>query len=701
MTVLDNQHAVAGLDTFRDPRSVAVVGASKDPTKWGYWLAQGALAGSHRRAVHLVNRSAARFGEQDSVRSIAEIDGLLDLVVLCVPAVSVPQVVQESLERGARGFLGITAGLDRALGRLGAERELAAQIRAGRARLVGPNCLGVYDAATDLKLAWGEFEAGALGIVSQSGQLGSELAGLATDRGIGVSRFVSVGNQVDVTATEVVADLIDHEETVVVALYAESFVDGREMVETLRTLREAGKHTILLTIGGSPASRSAAQSHTGSLTSALDVVDAACRAAGAVRVDTPAQLIEVAQMLVDAPLPRGNRVAIVGDSGGQGAVAADVLGAHGLDVRLLTGRVRDDLAAILPPDAGVHNPIDLAGAGERDLGVYADVVEKLLAREEVDAVTVTGYFGSYGLHTPSIQHEEETVARRVAAASRRHDKPVALHSMCRDSASIDLIRGLGVPTYHTIETAALSLGACARIATQVPRVLPHTEPGPWGTRVHGYLAARRMLEQSGVTFPAARAVAGLEDLLRAAGDLRAPFVLKADWIAHKTEVGGVVVSIPDVEAACVAFEKMSDRLGPGTYVLEEMDTRSHIVEMIVGGRQDPIFGPLVMVGGGGIQAELFSDTALELAPVDQDTADQMLQRLRSHALLSGWRGRPATDIAALSRIVVAVSEALAEHPDCSEIEINPVRVNPDGAVAVDALAVFQTDPAPVPHKETT
>src|SRR5690606_18081471 len=218
-----------------------------------------------------------------SVPSVRDVPGELDLVVLCVPAAGVPQVVREALDKGPRGFLGITAGLDRAL-HPGAERELARAIRRRGARIVGPHCLGIYDAATDPQLAWGEFTPGPLGIVSQSGQLGSELANLAAESGLGVSRFVSVGNQVDVTAEEALADLAEHEQTRVVALYVESFIDGRRMIRTLRRLRDAGKHTIVLTVGASEAGRAAARSHTGAMTSALDVVDAACRAAGAIRV---------------------------------------------------------------------------------------------------------------------------------------------------------------------------------------------------------------------------------------------------------------------------------------------------------------------------------------------------------------------------------------------------------------------------------
>jgi acyl-CoA synthetase (NDP forming) len=694
------QRADSGLGVFRDPRSVTVVGASGDPTKWGYWLARGALAGRHRRVVHLVNRNAATIEGHTSVGSLTEISERLDLVVLCVPPLQVPGVVREALDRGARGFLGITAGLDRAVGRPGAERELAAEILSRGGRLVGPNCLGIYDASSDLQLAWGEFRPGSLGIVSQSGQLGSELSELAAARGLGVSRFVSVGNQVDVRATDVLADLVDHDATRVVAVYVESFGDGRAMVDTLGTLRDAGKHILVLTVGASEASRGAARSHTGSMTSALDVVDAACRAAGALRVDTPAQLVEIAAMLTSAPPMRGRRVAIVGDSGGQGALAADVLSSHGLDVVTLGPAIQESLALSLPSDAAVANPVDLAGAGERDLDVYAAVVEELLAAPEVDAVTLTGYFGSYGHYTPSIEDHEKAVARRIAHAAQARDKPVVVHSMCSSSATVDLIRELGVPVHHTIETAARGLRGCADLAARPGRDLAMPAACTWDQEVDGYLSARALLESAGIPFPAARKVVDPSDLTQAAGELCAPYVLKVDGVLHKTEVGGVVVGLPDSAAAGAAFEEMSARLGPGSYVLEEMDIRPDAVELIVGASRDPAFGPVVMVGAGGTQAELLADTAVELAPVDHPTAVTMLERLRTHALLDGWRGRPAVDVLAAAEVVVAVSRLIAAFPQCTEIEINPLRVAQDGVLAVDALATL-AEPSVAPREEAS
>jgi acyl-CoA synthetase (NDP forming) len=648
---------------FSDPASVAVVGASDDPSKWGHWLARGALIGRSRRAVHLVNRGGGLVLSEPTVRSLSELAEPPELVVLAVPAAHVPEVVDEALAVGVRGFVGIPAGID--------ERVIR-RIREAGARLLGPNCLGVFDAATSLHLAWGRFQPGSLGVVSQSGQVGLEIAGLAAASGIGVSRFVSVGNQADVTAAEALLDLVSHDLTTVVGVYLESFGPG--IVDALSQLRAAGKPVVLLTVGSSVAGREAARSHTGSLTSSVDVVDAACRRAGAVRVTTPAALVDLAAVL-SSGAPSGGRVGVISDSGGQGAIAADLVVAAGLTVPALSA------VDGLPVGASRRNPVDLAGAGERDLMNYARAVEVLVRGGEVDAVVLSGYFGSYGSDTPSLAAAEVAVASRICALAR--ETPVVVHSMCSDSAAVRALRAGGVPVQLTIERAVAALGHVKRLGSPPREVVPAgvTPVAPYRP---GYLAARDLL--SFVRFPEARAVASLADI--AATTLRPPYALKADWLAHKTEHGGVAINLTDPAAA---FEDMRARLGAGTYVLEEMDTREHTVELIIGAKRDPSFGPVVLVGAGGVHAELFRDTAIELAPVTPATARDMLARLVCAPLLQGWRGAPAVDVEALAEVVAQVSETLAARPDLAEIELNPVRVGPDGVLAVDALIVPSVD----------
>ncbi|SDF36517.1 Acyl-CoA synthetase (NDP forming) [Lentzea fradiae] len=687
---------------FSDPASVAVVGASDDPAKWGHWLARGALVGRDRRAVHLVNRGGGPVLSEPTVRSLSELTEAPELVVLAVPAAHVPAVVDEALAVGVRGFVGITSGIDEAVVR---------RIRAAGARILGPNCLGVYDAATSLHLAWGRFQSGSLGIVSQSGQVGLEIGGLAATSGLGVSRFVSVGNQADVTATEALLDLVSHDMTTVVGLYLESFGPG--IVPAMAELRAAGKPVVLLTVGSSAAAQEAALTHTGALTSSLDVVDAACRRAGAIRVATPAALVDLAAVL-SGGIPRGRRIGVISDSGGQGAIAADLAVAAGLSVPTLTS------VDGLPEGASRRNPIDLAGAGERDLANYARAVEVLARGGEVDTVVLSGYFGSYGEDTPSLESAEVAVAERICRAAAESGVTVVVHSMRPDSAAVRALRAGGVPVQHTIERAMAALGDATRLASlderstraasrpgmSVPaeRMKAGGPPGgdpcaslaaretstagerqvartnaPPSCRP-GYLTARTLLDF--VRFPRAHAVTSVAETR--ATPLRGPYALKADWLAHKSEHDGVKTNVTDPAAA---FEEMHARLGPGTYVLEEMDTRENAVELIIGARQDHSFGPVVLVGAGGLHAELFNDTAIELAPVTPATAREMLDRLVCAPLLKGWRGAPAPDVEALAEVIARISEMISARPDLAEIELNPVRVGPDGVVAVDALVI--------------
>lgn len=666
------------LRIFSNPTSVAVVGATSDPAKWGYWLARGALSGRHRRAVHLVNRTRATILGETSHASLGELPEVPELIALCVPAALVGTVVDEALALGVRGFLGITAGVPD-------ERGVADRIVAAGARLVGMNSLGIYDSATELQLAWGRFTPGSIAVVTQSGQIGSEIALLAARAGLGVSRFVSIGNQTDVGAVELLDDLATDHTTQLVALYLESFSRGADLIDALAKLRCAGKPTVVLTVGASEASSRLARSHTGSLTSSLDVVDAATRAAGAIRVATPAELVDVARMLLSAPMPAGDRVAIVGDSGGQTGIAADVAARSGMRVPAFSPELESALARTLPTGAACSNPVDLAGAGEQDLSSYSDVVSRLLHSGEVDAVVLTGYFGMYGSDTPSLADREREVVRAMGAAAHSASKPLLVHTMADGNGTTDEMRHQSIPIYSTIDTALRAVSNGARLASKGRELSrPPRRAAVIGS---GYLEAQKLLEGTGIRFPASVVVRSSDELPSATETLTAPYVLKASWLEHKSESGGVQVGIADARELTQAFAIMHAGLGTGDYVVEELDSRPNTVEILVGARRDLNLGPIIVVGAGGTEAEVYRDVVVEMAPVDQQTALHMLERLKCAALLRGWRGRPAVDIASLADAVAAVSELAAANPGITEIEINPLRVGPDGILAVDALVV--------------
>ena len=673
------------LRAFRNPASVALIGASPDMRKWGNWFVPGLLAGRHRREVVLVNERGANISGVASVRRIADSPVPPELAVICVPPAAVPRAVDEALAVGATGLLVITAGIDHMVGH-GTESLLATTARAAGARLIGPNCVGLLDAANELRVLWAEPSAGSMAIVSQSGQIGLEFASAATACGLGVSRFVSLGNQVDVCAVDVLEDLIDDELTRVVALYLESFGDGRDLVRAISRLHDAGTPTVLLTVGGSSASSAAARSHTGSLTSSMDVVDAACRAAGAIRATTPLQVVDAARVLASACRPRGRRIAIVGDSGGQGAVAADLAAAVGMEVPPFPDSTQTDLAAMLDYNASVVNPVDLGGAGTLDYGHYGRTVETAITSGVVDLVVLTGYFGGYSLDYPDTAADEIAVANAMCTASTAAGVPVFVHSQAATSATLEALAAGGITTHRSIDRAISAAGSAVAGALSKPRSLSLGTVRPAGA-LAGAFEPRQLLADAGIPFARSIAAHDRSEARDAASSLHPPFVLKADWVEHKTEVGGVVLGLSCVDDVLVVFDEMRARLGVGRYLVEEMDTRSSVVEMLVCLRRDPAFGDVIVVGAGGALAELHRDTTQELAPVDAVLAEVMLRRLRCWPLLEGWRGAPRSDVDALIELIVALSGMGLDGLCVDEIEINPVRVSPSGVLAVDVLVV--------------
>ena len=671
------------LEPLFAPRSVAIVGASDDPAKWGNWLGRGALRGEHRRPVYMVNRNGGTILDRPAYASLHDLPDAPELVVIAVPAAAFEQAVDDALAVGARALVGITAGL----GELGPEaqareRALVERVRAAGAMLLGPNCLGVFDATSDLGLASNEFPPGSIGLISQSGNLALELGILARAADMGFSRFASVGNQADLDLAELVASFAAHEGTELIAVYAEDFSDGRAFVDAAAA---ASTPVILLTVGRSDASIRAAVSHTGALVSDVSVVEAACRSAGAHLVSTPGEMIDLAQALLRARPLAGPRVAVIGDGGGHGAIACDVAATAGLDLPLLSNELAGRLAASLPHTAATRNPVDLAGGGEQDFFSYARVARAVLESGEIDAVLLTGYFGGYSQYSDEFAGQEADVAREVARAAEESGRPLVAQTMYADSPTAAVLRAGSVPVYSGIESAVAVLAALLpRPPAPGSPELPEQRPLP---ELDGYFGARALLEAAGIEFVAARSVPAGGDVEAAAGELGYPVVVKALGTLHKSDVGGVVVGIAGPDELRAAVADLRRRLDPPGFSVERVAPVHEGVELIVGAGRDPRFGPVAAVGLGGIYTEIFGDVAVGLAPLDVAEAERMLYSLRGAPLMAGARGRPPCDVRAAAEAAVALSRVAASHPGIAEIEINPLLVTPDGAVALDARVI--------------
>jgi acyl-CoA synthetase (NDP forming) len=679
--------ATRDLRPLFDPRSVAVVGASSDTSKWGHWLARGAVAAEHRRAVYLVNRKGGEVLGRRTYRSLAELPDAAELVAIAVPAAAFEETVEASLAAGARAIVAISAGLgESGDGGQARERAVVERVRAAGAVLLGPNCNGVFDAAAELQLGLDGLQQGPIGLISQSGNLCYEIALLAADVGLGVSRVASVGNQADLDAGDLVAAFAEDANTRVIAAYVEDFRDGRAFA---RAARASDTPVVLLAAGHSDAGKRAALSHTGALVSDLAAVDAACRSAGIVRVSTPRELVDAAQLLLAPRRPRGKRLAIVGDGGGTGVIAADVAAVAGLELPTLSDDLQARLAAELPPTSVTANPVDLAGAGEQDFRSYARVIGGILESAEVDTVVLTGYLGGYGGQDDGLEARELDVALSLVAASEASGRPLVCHLMYADASPARLLREAGVPVYREIEGALNSL---ARVVAGIVRLtvdIPAYATEPSGLAAgDGYLEARRLVESAGIRLAEARPVLTEDDARVAADELGYPVVLKALGLVHKSDAGGVALGLRNDDDLRRAFARMATSLSAQEYVVERMVSEPVAAEVIVGCRRDPRFGPLVLVGLGGLYAEVLRDVAVALAPAGPDELEALIRSLRGASLLTGARGRPALDIAAVAGAAGALSRLAAAHPEIAEIEVNPLLALPDGAIGLDARVVL-------------
>ncbi len=677
-----------------EPRSVAVLGASDDPAKWGNSVARALLRSERRRSVYLVSRGKPAILGRRTYPSLAELPEPPELVVLVVPAHAFEQSVDAALGAGARAIVAITAGLGET-GEEGhaVERAVAERVRVAGALLLGPNCMGLVDRATELDAApWLELPPGEIAFVSQSGNLALDLAYRARDAGLGFSRFVSLGNQADVEAAEVIASCAEHEGTRLVAVYCEDFRDGRAFARAALAPARAGKPVVLLAPGRNEAAARAARSHTGSLATAAAVVDAACRAAGIFRVHTPRELVDLALALCRCPRPRGRRLAVVTTGGGNGVIAADVASAAGLEVPALSAGLSRRVEALVPEVGFAGNPVDLMGSSMNDPRSLVRVAEALLESDEIDAVMLTGspFALWHGFAEELAALEPETVPLFTAIAERT-GKPLVVSTDRPETPAAWAARDAGIPVYRDVESAAAVLARLAEAAGRPPEGVPDI-PRPARPEVvsAGYWEARELLEAAGVAFVDARRARDPEEARAAAAEIGYPVALKALGLVHKSDAGGVVLGISGPAELERILSELKTSLSPEAYSVERMEPVAEGIELLIGCRRDARFGPIALVGLGGLYAELLSDVQLALAPVDEATAERLLRRLRGAPLLLGLRGRPAVDLAAAGRAVAALSRFGAAHPEIAEVEVNPLLVTPGGVLGLDARIVLDT-----------
>jgi acyl-CoA synthetase (NDP forming) len=676
---------VSGLTPLFAPASVAILGASRNPAKLGHRLLQNVKDGGYGGALHAVNPSGEPILGCATVPSIAALPPGLDLALVSLPAPAVPAAITALAARGVRAAVILSSGFGEVdEGGRAAQAALLATARRAGMRLVGPNCMGVYSAPASLNgtYFWDLPRApGGISIVSQSGAYGGLIFRHLGGRGLGVARFVSIGNQADVEIAEVLDWLAGDPATTLIACFVEALRDGPRFLAAAR--RAAGRTPIVVLKGGrSEAGRRAAGSHTGSLAGSHDVFRAACASAGVVLAEETEEFFDAVETLAARPgRPASPAVAVVTVSGGPSVVAADSAEREGLVVPALGAAGQAALRALLPPFAAVGNPVDLTPQVEP--ANIAPAVRRVFEEPAIAGVVAV----NVGLDFPEF-------AEGVVAAARATGKPAV--AFTADAPEITRrFQAAGVPVLPSPERAVRAWRALWRsrppappLPLRAPVLSPEVRRALDTTRgALPYQLARRLLEESGVRFCREAIVAGPDEAVQAAARIGYPVVVKADaaGLTHKTETGGVALDVRDADAVRAACAALKTRAGAERFVVQERLGPG--VELLLGARRDEVFGPVVVFGAGGILTETLRDVSVRLAPLGEGEAEAMLGEGARPRLLAGPRGLRPVQPGALVAVIQAVAALVVAEPRLQEIDVNPLIAAGADVVAVDALVI--------------
>jgi acetyltransferase len=709
-----------------EARSVAVVGASADSRKRGHQVVRSLLGSAYEGDILPVHPDGGTLLGLPVARSVTDLPCCPDLALVCTRAASVPGVLERCAGRGVKGAVILAVGFDES----GPEgealaREVGAIADRTGLRVIGPNTSGFMNPGLGLNLVGiRAVEVGRMALLSQSGNVALDIITRASAGSVGISLYVGIGNELDVRFHEYISYLETHRASEVILIYAEGFRDGRAFMHAVS--RVGRKKPIVVLKGGRSANgASAARSHTGAIAGSYEVFRSLLEQVGAHEVTRSDELLRVGEMLAGQPPFRSGGVVVLADGGGHATLATDALESLEVPLAKLTPATRTRLAELLHSAAAVSNPIDLAGAADRAPAVFARVFQELRRDPECAGVVITGLLGGYALRfTEELEAEETAAAAEIGRLAREASLPTVVHTVYAESGTRALaeLHAAGIPVVDSLElacrcaaaaharrrfmerdassdsladVAAEHVGICAtsRVSGDAPGTLALTE-----------LEARRLLAGQNVPMAPHVVVRTELECERAVAALGGPAVLKvlSATIPHKTEAGGVALDVAREDAADT-FRRI---VRAGKAFADERDFDAGIegvlvspmlphpaLELIVGARCDPNYGPVVLVGAGGTSVELLRDVAIRALPVDGPTAAGMLDDLQIASLFDGFRGSVAIDRGPLVDIILGVARCALENPQISEVEVNPVLVYEGHSVAVDAR-VFVRDTGP-------
>ncbi|MBN2563087.1 MAG: acetate--CoA ligase family protein [Phycisphaerae bacterium] len=703
------------LEGLFSPRSIAVVGASRKEGSVGRAIMRNLVVGDYQGVVYPINPNAKSIL---GVRCVPEIDALdetVDLAVMVLPATVIEEAMIQLADRGTKNFVVISAGF-KEVGGEGVKREtrLRELARQRGLAVLGPNCLGVINTASDVRMnatfATGMPDAGNIGLLSQSGALCTAILDYARGRNIGFSRFISFGNKVDINEVELLWSLAEDPNTHVILMYIEDLSDGQAFLQTAYeiTHRSNPKPVLAIKTGRTPQGAAAAASHTGSLAGSDEVYDAVMSQAGVVRVESIQEMFDFAGVFSDPVMPKGRRTAIVTNAGGPGIMATDACIRYGLQLAKFREYTTKSLRFQLPPSANINNPVDVIGDARHDR--YRSALDAVCADDGVDQIVV--------LLTPQSMTDITEIANVVAETKEFCDKPIVACMMGSVDVApgVEILKHRGVPTFVFPEDAMRSLAAKCQFAewssapTRPPRRF-EVNRGEAEALLASEIEAGRsqlielraleVLKHYGMPLVPFRLAKDADEAVAAANEIGYPVVLKivSPVVLHKTEVGGVRLNLENDDSLREAYEGMMAAVR--SKMGSEIDVWGGLVqkmlpvgkEIILGMTRDDRFGPLLMFGLGGIYTEALRDVAFRLAPIRENVAAEMVKDIRSHRLLEGLRGEPPSDTGAIAECLMRLSQLVTDHPRIKELDINPLIVYPHGkgAVVADARIILSEE----------
>jgi acetyl coenzyme A synthetase (ADP forming)-like protein len=686
---------------FFAPRGVAVLGASQNPSKLGYGVARNMVVSNYPGALHFVNPKGGELFDRPIYTNLASVPDPIDLAVIIIPAKAVPGALKECGQRGINYAI-VGSGGFRETGEEGAKLEHRCLEIAEEygIRVLGPNCIGYLDTHLPIDTSFlplpGPIQ-GDIAFLSHSGAICEAVIDWARGQGFGLSRLVSLGNQMDLTEADLLPPTGEDDNTRVIAMYLEGVGDGDQFIEQARKVTPV-KPVVAIKVGRSESGRAAVASHTGALAGQDAAYDAAFRKAGVIRARHSEEMFDWARALAWCQLPPGPRFAILTNAGGPGVIAADSLDENGLELSAFTDETTSALQAILPEAASVRNPVDmLAAAGPRE---YADCLKLLLADEGVDGIIVI-------LPPPPMSTAAE-VAGAIIPVIRSAEKPVVVTLMGEDliAQAAQLFRQSRIPDYRFPERAASAMRvlwqrARALEATRVePEVvedvdrdrvrqtLENAQPGESG--FIGADQAAVIVEAYGISPPLEQLVNTPEQAVEAAKKLGFPVALKivSPDVPHKSDAGGVLLDLGTDEAVAEGYQQILDAVLAAVpkaeitgIAVQPMIGDGH--DVIIGVVRDDQFGPMVMFGTGGVEVEARKDVAFGLAPLTRVDAEHMLESTWAGRRLAGFRHMASGDREAVIQALIRLGQLAVEFPEVAEVEVNPLRVMRDGALALD------------------